>query len=137
MGNNQRRRVVLTLGATAGGLLAAAFLPTAVAFADEYDFVPDTTTLDTTQVEGYPPLVNEVTGTDNYHLTSTALIAPNNFLMEGATQVDPANFGDGWENEWIDIPSGSNAGISDLLITPFGDLQLLGTAFSDLASVFG
>ena len=36
MGNNQRRRVVLTLGAAAGGLLAAAFLPTAVAFADEY-----------------------------------------------------------------------------------------------------
>jgi hypothetical protein len=36
MGNNQCLRVVLTLGAAAGGLLAAAFLPTAVAFADEY-----------------------------------------------------------------------------------------------------
>jgi hypothetical protein len=81
MGNNQRRRVVLTLGAAAGGLLAAAFLPTAVAFADEY-------------------------GPED--LTSTALIAPNNFLMEGATQVDLANFGDGWENEWIDVPSGSD-----------------------------
>jgi hypothetical protein len=52
MGNNQRRRVVLTLGATAGGLLAAAFLPTAVAFADEFDFTPDTTTFDPTR---YPP----------------------------------------------------------------------------------
>jgi hypothetical protein len=137
MGNNQRRRVVLTLGATAGGLLAAAFLPTAVAFADEYDFVPDTTTLDTTQVEGYPPLVNEVTGTDNYHLTSTALIAPNNFLMEGATQVDLANFGDGRENEWIDVPSGSDPGISDLLITLCGDFQLPGSFFSDLATALG
>jgi hypothetical protein len=64
MSNNQRRRVVLTLGAAAGGLLAAAFLPMAVAFADEYDFVPDTSTLDIAQVEGYPPLVNEVTGTE-------------------------------------------------------------------------
>jgi hypothetical protein len=72
MSNNQRRRVVLTLGATAGGLLAAAFLPTAVAFADEYG--PE---------------------------------------------------------------DGSDPGISDLLITPCGDFQLLGSFFSDLATALG
>jgi hypothetical protein len=51
MKSNQRR-ITLTLGAVAGGLLAAAFLPTAVAFADEFDFTPDTTTFDPTR---YPP----------------------------------------------------------------------------------
>jgi hypothetical protein len=51
-------------------------------------------------------------------------------------QIDLANVGAGFENEWIDIPSGSNSGISDVVITPFGDLPLLGTAFADLASTF-
>lgn len=99
MKSNQRR-ITLTLGAVAGGLLAAAFLPMAVAFADEYDFVPDTTTLDTTQVEGYPPLVNEVTGTDNDHLTSTALIAPNNFLMEGGVIAIGVHNLESWLERW-------------------------------------
>jgi hypothetical protein len=169
-----QRRITLTLGAVGGGLLAAAFLPMAVAFADEFDFTPDTTTFDPTHVEGYPPLINEVTGTEDWSVNdATASIVadpdvlagtdtettigsftnddflfgpsagtiilegPTDFTFIPDTQIDLANFGLGFENEWIDIPSGSNAGISDVLITPFGDLQLLGTAFSDLASVFG
>ena len=117
--------------------------------------------------EGYPPLINEWTGTqdwgindltanstaqfgaddftgtdtettigsftNNDYLTSSALIA-DSFIMHGVTQVDLANFGGGWENEWIDVPSGSDAGTSDLLITPFGDFELLGTGFADLAA---
>jgi hypothetical protein len=128
MGNNQCLRVVLTLGAAAGGLLAAAFLPTAVAFADEYG-PEDFSGTDTETTIG--------SFTNNDYLTSTALIAPNNFLMEGATQVDLANFGDGRENEWIDVPSGSDPGISDLLITLCGDFQLPGSFFSDLATALG
>jgi hypothetical protein len=169
MKTNQRR-VSLTLGAVAGGLLAAAFLPMAVAFADQYDFTPDPTTFVPTQVEGYPPLINEVTGTEDWgindlttnstaqfgaddftgtdtettigsftnndYLTGTALIA-GSFIMQGGTQVDVANFGGGWENEWIDVPGGTDPGISDLLITPFGDFQLLGSFFSDLATGLG
>jgi hypothetical protein len=50
--------------------------------------------------------------------------------VEGGTQLDLANFGGGFENEWIDVPgSGTGYGISDLLITPFGDLPLLGSFF--------
>ena len=46
------------------------------------------------------------------------------------TEIDYANYGFGYANEWIDIPgSGTSAGISDLLITPFGDFPLLGTFF--------
>jgi hypothetical protein len=172
--NNNQRRATLTLGAVAGGLLAAAFLPMAVAFADEYDFTPDTTTFDPTQVEGYPPLDNVVTGTEDwnlYDLTTSTVYGPDylhgvdtvttigsftndDFLqgtdfpltivsnsgqeiaLPGDAQIDLANFGGGWENEWIDVPSsGDPSGISDLLITPFGDFQLFGSFFSDLSTV--
>ncbi len=54
--------------AVTGSLLAAAFLPMAVAFADQYDFTPDVSTFVASQVEGYPPLINEVTGTEQWNL---------------------------------------------------------------------
>jgi hypothetical protein len=51
------------------------------------------------------------------------------------TQVDLADFGGGWQNEWIDIPAGgTDPGASDLLITPFGDFALFGSFFSDLSA---
>jgi hypothetical protein len=168
MKTNQSR-TTLTLGAVAGSLLAAAFLPMAVAFADEFDFTPDITTFVPKQVEGYPPLINEVTGTENWnigdattntvlfpnvlggtdtettigsftnddYLTNIGLVAIGNsstFELPSGVQIDLANFGLGFANEWIDVPSGSESGISDLLITPFGDFTLFGTAFSDLAT---
>jgi hypothetical protein len=36
-----RRRITRPLGAAAGGLLAATFLPTATALADTYEIIPD------------------------------------------------------------------------------------------------
>ncbi len=161
--NRNQRRITLTLGAAAGGLLAAALLPMAVAFADDFDFTPDPTTFDPTQAEGYPPLVNEVIGTEDWNIgpitgagtvedylqgvdTQTTLGSFinndfltnvehdfNNILLPADTQIDFANFGSGFENEWIDVPgTGTGAGVSDLLITPFGDLPLLGSIFADL-----
>jgi hypothetical protein len=56
------------------------------------------------------------------------------FEVEPFTQIDLADFGSGYANEWIDIPTGPDAGISDLLITPMGNFELFGTAFSDLAA---
>jgi hypothetical protein len=167
--NNNQRRATLTLGAVAGGLLAAAFLPMAVAFADEYDFTPGIASFAPSQAEGYPPLINEVTGPESWNifdlttntttfseiiagtdtettigsftnddwLTPGALSvvgASSTFFASGGTQIDLANFGLGFENEWIDIPSGPDAGVSDLFITPFGDITLFGTAFSDLSA---
>ena len=171
MRNNQRR-TALTVGVVAGGLLGAAFLPMAVAVADQYDFTPDIGSFDPKQVEGYPPLINEVTGTEswqNFDLTTNAqvigtlngtdtettigsftnddyLTDSSLFVTNGTvsvaipvgTQIDLADFGGGWENEWIDIPSaGTDPGASDLLITPFGDFALFGSFFSDFSSVFG
>ena len=172
--NINQRRITLTLGVAAGCLLAAAFLPAAVAFADDYDFTPDAVTFVPTQVEGYPPLINEVTGIEDWSVndaTTSVLVfpdcfagtdtattigsftnddflypssspvtlieGPTTFFVEPGTQIDLANFGGGFENEWIDVPSGPDSGISDLLITPFGDFPLLGTGFADLASAIG
>jgi hypothetical protein len=174
--NNTPRRATFTVGVVAGGLLAAALLPTAVACADEYDFSPDTTTFAVTQVEGYPPLFNEITGTEAWNATDVTsqgtyesdvlqgtdttttfgsftnddfvatgesdssfifnYYGADSFTVHGDVQIDLANFGGGFENEWIDLPSGStDPGVSDLLITPFGDFTLAGSAFSDLSTV--
>jgi hypothetical protein len=58
-------------------------------------------------------------------------------VIEPGTQLDLANFGGGFENEWIDIPGGgSGSGVSDLLITPLGDVPLIGSFFADLSSAF-
>ncbi len=164
------RNLMLTLGAGAGVMLAAALLPTAVATADSYDFTPDIATFVPSQVEGYPPLVNEVTGAEDWSIYDTTTQTPyfadggigtdthtaigsftnddflttvdfgirsstEQFDVASGTQIDLANFGFGFGNEWMDIPSGAHAGISDLLITPFGNFEVLGTGFSDLSAV--
>ena len=46
----------------------------------------------------------------------------SNFTVLPGTEVDLANFGGGFENEWINIPG---TGVTDMLITPFGDFNLL------------
>ena len=143
-------RLTLTAGAAAGGLLVGAFLPVAVAFADETGWVPDPNTFDATAVTGFPPYSPEVvTGTDawnRFDFTTNTVTVPdqldgvdtetvfgsftNDDFSNGASFIDFANFGGGWANEWIDIPgTGTGFGISDLLITPFGDMPLLGTFF--------
>jgi hypothetical protein len=167
---NHQRRATLALGAVAGGLLAAAFLPMAAAFADEYAFTPDLTTFAPTQAEGYPPLIDEVTGAEKWGLSDVTtntvsfpdvftgtdtettigsftnddylpnlgliVVGPSgSFLLSSGTQIDLANFGLGFENEWMDIPSGADAGTSDLFITPFGDFALFGTGFADMSAV--
>jgi hypothetical protein len=164
------RNLRLTFGTGAGVMMAAAFLPMAVAFADQYDFTPEITTFVPTQVEGFPPFINEVTGAEQWnifdlttntvfhpnlldgtdtqttigsftnddHLTNIGLVAIGNsstFELPSGVQIDLANFGLGFENEWIDVPSGPESGVSDLFITPFGDFALLGSAFSDLSTV--
>src|ERR1700736_2637921 len=56
----QRRRITLAPGASAGGLLVGTFLPMAVAFADDTGWAPDPSTLNPTDVSGFPPWSPEV-----------------------------------------------------------------------------
>ena len=158
--------------AAASGILAAVLLPAGAAVADDYDFNPEIASFVPTQVEGYPPLINEVTGTEswqNFDLTTNAPVlcifngtdtettvgsftnddyltvssldiisGTGSVFIPTGTQIDLANFGGGWENEWIDIPAGgTDPGASDLLITPFGEFALFGSFFSDFSTVLG
>jgi hypothetical protein len=143
------RRLALSLGAAAGGLLLGALLPTAVAFADEDGFVPDPSTLfPITEVTGFPPYSpEEIVGNEQwsrFDFTTNQVLVPdqlggpdtetifgsftNNDFSNGDVTVDLANFGGGWGNEWLD-PTGTVGAPSDLLITPFGDFPLFGTFF--------
>ncbi len=54
---------------------------------------------------------------------------PTGIDVPDGTQIDFANYGLGFGNEFIDIPVGTSAGMSDLFITPFGDFALFGTYF--------
>jgi hypothetical protein len=144
------RRLALTVGAAAGGVLVVAFLPIAVASADIDGYSPDPTTFDPTQVTGFPPYSPEVvTGTEawsRYDFTTNTVLVPdqldgvdtatvfgsftNDDFSNGDITIDVTSFGGGWGNEWIDIPGTGPSGVaSDLLVTPFGDLPLFGTFF--------
>jgi hypothetical protein len=116
----------------------------AVAFADDNGYVPDPSTLfPVPEVTGFPPYSPEVlTGHEAwslFDLTTNNVLVPdqldgvdtetifgsltNNDFSNGDITIDLANFGGGWENEWIDF-TGSTGAQSDLLITPFGDMPL-------------
>ncbi len=73
-----RRRITRTLGAAAGGLLGAAFLPAAAAFADDYVIVPDSGSTEVlTGIYGSqtaPPAVDEtVEGYQLFDVKDTTL----------------------------------------------------------------
>lgn len=134
----------------------AAVLSSAVASADVNDyFVPNLTTFDYSSVSGTPPYSPLIaTGTESWDLYdgtthepivtaglsgqdtltqfgsfTNDLLGVNGGIYEGIDHalIDYASFGGGWANEWVDLPIGSDAGISDLLITPLGDFTLFGT----------
>jgi hypothetical protein len=94
------RRITRVLGAAAGGLLGAAFLPGAVAFADDYtiDSAVDTETV--TGLYGYdfgfdttPPAVNgSVDGIQEFNYTDTTTGVSGTFTADVSTATDV--FGD-------------------------------------------
>jgi len=133
----------------------AAVLPSAVASADVNDyFVPNLATFDYSSVSGTPPYSPLIaTGTESWDLyagtthepiVAAGLSGQDTFTQFGSftndllgvtggiydsvdhAVIDYASFGGGWANEWVDLPTGSFAGISDALITPFGNFELFG-----------
>jgi hypothetical protein len=69
---NTRRRITFALGAAGSGLLAAAFLPIAVAFADDFDYAQDPSYTPVTEyTAGIPPAYQEVLGYDRFEWVDT------------------------------------------------------------------
>lgn len=127
------RRIPLTTGAAAAGLFAAAFLPMAVAFADDhYSIVSDDNTPVITSETGLVPFYQEVVGTDTFDAnqgnpfttfgeftgqfetvtTNTGFV--NELILDTGGQTggltvptgsvfDFTNFGGGFSNEYADI----------------------------------
>jgi hypothetical protein len=87
------RRMTLTVGAAAGGLLAAAFLPVAVAFADSYEYEPDDTinTSDpgetVSSVGGVSPIFVTINGTQLWDVVDTSSTSSTPDVV-GAFQAD-------------------------------------------------
>jgi hypothetical protein len=154
------RTIFLALGATASGLLAAAFASVGVASADTWEITPDYSSFVPTSADGFPPLFDKLVGTENVTVTDVTANfpfgageagsdvhttigtftnddflytatpetftvldpgGPSSFTLLPGTEVDIANFGGGFENEWMNIPF---TGVTDTLLTPFGDFNI-------------
>jgi hypothetical protein len=135
-----RRRITLTIGAAAAGLLAGAFLPAAIASADiDVLFTPDTSTFDpTTGTEDWndiylpDPSQDVVDGFTTTDTVETFGSIVNNYAVvtgftsgpQVGSEIDYLQLGGGFGNEFVYEP-GAATPITDLLITPFGDATLL------------
>jgi hypothetical protein len=119
-----RRRITATLGAAAGGLLGAALLPVAVAFADDYEILPDPSSTETlTGVYGeentVPPAENgSIQGYQEFEVLDTT-----------TQQVVGTFYAD--ESNSIDIAGDTN---TELLVTSDGT-GTVGTAAGDTPAV--
>ena len=120
----RRRRITRTLGAAAGGLLGAAFLPAAAAFADSYEILPDPSSTETlTGVYGLentapPAETGSIQGYQEFEVYDTT------------TKQVVGTFGADESNS-IDITGNTN---SVLLVTS-DDTGPVGTAAGDIPAV--
>jgi hypothetical protein len=118
------RRIPRALGAAAGGLLGAAFMPAAIAFADDYDILPDPSSTETfTGVYGLentapPAETGSIQGYQEFEVLDTS----NNQVV-GTFYADESNS--------IDVASDTN---SVLLVTSDGT-GTVGTAAGDIPPV--
>ena len=94
MKSNRGRCIAVSLGAAAGGLLAAAFLPMAIAAADEYVYLPDPSTFvaESPSLTGYtpisfPPFIEGQTGDIGFNVVDTTNGITRDDAMLGTTLV--------------------------------------------------
>jgi hypothetical protein len=109
-------------------------------------FLPDTTTFEPSVAEGFPPFDEVLQGTETWNMadpsvqligtdTQTTLgsFVNDDFLVSDGfsavghvpspgSEIDLANFGGGFENEYADLDGGRT--ITDTLITPFGNYTI-------------
>jgi hypothetical protein len=103
------RRIPLKVGAAVGGLLSAALLPAAVAFADDsFTLVPDGPEV-ITSASGYPPFYQETIGTAVFDANQG-----NPFMTLGEFNADVNTFTTSWgyENQEIVVTGGQVGGLT-------------------------
>ena len=91
------RRITFAIGAAGGGLLAAAFLPMAVAFADDFDYVQDPSYTPVTEYTlGLPPLYQSVVGYDTFNWVDTTDSTPTSSDVVGTFNADTYDTSTSW-----------------------------------------
>jgi hypothetical protein len=131
-----RRRIARALGAAAGGLLGAALLPAAVAFADDYDIVADPNSPEViTGLYGFdfgfqttPPAVNgSVDGDQLFDVDDTTLGTSSNPDVVGTFKADESTSSDtfGDTNQELLVTSD----VSGTTGTAAGDTPPVGSVF--------
>lgn len=130
----KRRRIIRTLGATAGGLLGAAFAPAAFAFADNYgpyDLTPDPNSVDMVEAGGIrnflqevpPAAQGSVQGYQTFDVTD-----PTTHVLAGTIGTDVTNVTDTFGNtNQILVVTGD--GVPGTVGTQPGDLPPIGSVF--------
>jgi hypothetical protein len=119
-----RRRIARTLGAAAGGLLGAAFLPAAAAFADSYEILPDPSSTET--LTGVYGLENTVPPAE-----TASIQGYQEFEVLDTTSKQVVGTFDADESNSIDVTGNTN---SVLLVTSDGT-GTVGTAAGDIPAV--
>ena len=131
-----RRRITRVLGAAAGGLLGAAFLPVAVAFADDYDIVADPNSPEViTGLYGFdfgfqttPPAVNgSVDGNQLFDVDDTTIGTTTEPDTVGTFEADESTSSDvfGDTNQELLVTSD----VSGTTGTAAGDTPPVGSVF--------
>lgn len=120
----QRRRITRTLGAAAGGMLGAAFLPVAVAVADSYEIVPDGTETYT----GVYGLENTAPPAETGSIQGT-----QEFEVYDTTTGQPVGYFDADESNSTDIDGDTNTVL--LVTSDVPGTGTVGTAAGDVPPV--
>jgi hypothetical protein len=153
------RRITFALSGAAGGLLAAALLPTAVAAADEYLYEPDGSSFvaEPPLLTGYaplslPPLFESTTGDEDFtvfDVTSSstamdALVGPVletqflggadewNFTVSGWDSAVPGALDPGSHVSLTLLPGGFGSELVTSDLVPLGLQETIFTPFGDL-----
>jgi hypothetical protein len=145
-------RFIPGLTATAGALLATAFLSSAHAHADDNDVtfvVIPSDDAEITSISGIPPFDQTISYSGEFSVSIggnppldgvfgnatfySDIFGLHNVELEGENDgvpvyiIDDLSFGNGYDNVYADVigsgPDGTNA-ISDTLVTPFGNFDI-------------
>lgn len=125
-----RRRMTRTLGAAAGGLLGTALLPVALAFADDYEYIPASPET-ITGLYGFdtasPAVDNTVQGYQLFEVEDTTT-----GKMVGSVEADVSNGADGFGGTSQELLVTSD--VSGTAGTAAGDVPTVGSVIDTYAS---
>jgi hypothetical protein len=130
------RPLTHTLGAVGGGLLAAAFLPMAAAFADDYNYLPDPSYTPVAEyTDGFPPFDQDVLGYDRFDWVDETQSTTGNPDVVGTFNADTSQLSTalGFSNEELLVDDAGLSGTYPETGSVF-DVANFGSGFENIYS---